>query len=194
MNDIRNICVFCGSKAGDDPSHLALAREFGAAIGARGLGLVYGGGRIGLMGAVAEAAHAAGAQVTGVIPEFLMKLEVGNTAIGTLEITDSMHNRKRRMFELSDAFVALPGGLGTIDESIEIITWKQLRLHDKPIIMLSKDGYWASFENLVSAVIGAGFAHPAVAELYSVVDSVEDAFAAITEARPVNSEVLTSHL
>ncbi len=194
MSEAKSICVFCGSKKGEGPAYMALAQELGAAIGARGMRLVYGGGRIGLMGAVAEATHAAGGKVTGVIPEFLMRLEVGNAAIGTLEITDSMHSRKRRMFELADAFVTLPGGLGTLDETFEIVTWKQLRLHDKPIVVLSHDGFWQPLETLVSATIDGGFAHPAVKELFTVVDSVEAVFKAIAEAPPVKAEVLTSHL
>lgn len=194
MNAAKSICVFCGSKPGEDPAHMALARELGNAIGARGMTLVYGGGRIGLMGAVAEAASGSGADVVGVIPDFLMKLEVGNTANGSLEITDSMHSRKRRMFEISDAFVALPGGLGTIDETMEIITWKQLRLHDKPIIVLSPKGYWSPLQQIVASVVDAGFAHEAVKELFTVVETVEEVFDAIAAAPPAKAEVLTSHL
>ena len=176
------IAVFCGSKPGHDPRQIEAANTLGRGMAARDIGLVYGGGRVGLMGAVADAVQDAGGHVTGIIPEFLMQREVGNTKIDTLEITESMHSRKQRMFELSDAFVTLAGGLCTLDETIEIITWKQLRLHTKPIIVISIGGYWDVLKTATAGFTDAGFAYASDADLFTVVDSVEAAFAALEAA------------
>lgn len=189
-----SICVFCGSKEGADPAYAELARRLGREIGARGIRLVYGGGRIGLMGVLAEAALEAGAEVAGVIPEFLQKLEVGNGAVSDLYLVDSMHARKQKMFELSDAFITLPGGLGTFDETVEIITWKQLRQHSKPIVLLNHGGYWDGFRDLVAHAIEHGFAHPAVQDLYTLAGDIDEAFEAIENAPVPDEAVLTSHL
>jgi len=128
------------------------------------------------MGAVATSALDKGGEVKGIIPEFMMKMEVGDLPGVDQELTDSMHSRKRRMFELSDAFVAISGGLGTLDELIEITTWKQLRLHDKPIILLNEGGYWDDFARMFENIIEGGFASEANASLITVVDSVEKVF------------------
>jgi len=194
MSDIRSICVFCGSKTGTDPAYEAAALKLGDMIAERGIRLVYGGGRIGLMGLVAERVAADGGEVIGVIPDFLMKLEVGNEKIGELIITDSMHTRKRRMFELSDGFVSLPGGLGTLDETFEIITWKQLQLHAKPIVVLDVAGYWKGLGGLVEDTIDGGFAHDKVRDLFSTVGTPEAVFEALAAAPEPDREVLTSHL
>ena len=135
-----------------------------------------------------------GGKVSGVIPDFLMKLEVADTGITDLVVVDSMHERKRRMFELADGFVILPGGLGTLDETFEIVTWKQLRHHSKPIVVLNINGYWSPFADLVRAIVAGGFAHPAVADLFSLVAEPEDVIPALRSAPAVNEEVLTSHL
>ncbi|MEX0694956.1 MAG: TIGR00730 family Rossman fold protein [Rhodospirillales bacterium] len=182
------IAVFCGSKPGHDPRQIEAAGALGRGMALRDIELVYGGGRVGLMGAVADAVQDAGGHVTGVIPEFLMQREVGNTKIDTLEITESMHTRKQRMFELADAFVTLAGGLGTLDETIEIITWKQLRLHTKPIIIISVGGYWDILKTATASFTDAGFAYASDAELFSIVDSVEAAFAALEATSPDNHE------
>jgi len=194
MSDIRSICVFCGSKTGTDPAYEAAALKLGDMIAERGIRLVYGGGRIGLMGLVAERVAAGGGEVIGVIPDFLMKLEVGNEKVGELIITDSMHSRKRRMFELSDGFVSLPGGLGTLDETFEIITWKQLQLHAKPIVVLDVAGYWKGLGGLVEDTIEGGFAHAKVRDLFSAVSTPEAVFEALAAAPEPDHEVLTSHL
>lgn len=170
------IAVFCGSKPGKDPVQIEAARALGRGMAERGIRLVYGGGRVGLMGAVADAVQEAGGAVTGVIPEFLMKREAGNSEIDTLEVTDSMHSRKRRMFELADAFVTLAGGLGTLDETVEIVTWKQLRLHRKPVVVINVDGYWDLLKTATQGFMDAGFAYASDAELFDVVAGVEDAF------------------
>jgi uncharacterized protein (TIGR00730 family) len=194
MKDISSLCVFCGSKAGDDPAHAATAKQLGQTMAERDIRLVYGGGRIGLMGIVAQAVYEGGGLVTGVIPDFLMRLEVGNDAIGELIITESMHTRKAKMFELSDAAIILPGGLGTLDEAFEIITWKQLRQHDRPIVLVDVNGYWAPFTGLVESIIGGGFAHEKVMDLFTVVDGVEGIFPALANAPEPDQIVLTSHL
>lgn len=176
MRQPSSIAVFCGSKPGHDPKQIASARALGVGMAARGIELIYGGGRVGLMGAVADAVQDAGGSVTGIIPDFLMQREIGNTKIDTLEVTDNMHSRKQRMFDLADAFVTLAGGLGTLDETIEMITWKQLKLHDKPIVVISIDGYWDMLKTTTAHFTGAGFAYASDADLFSVVDSVEAAF------------------
>lgn len=194
MKKLSSLCVFCGSRPGDDPAHAIAAKALGEAMAARRIKLVYGGGCIGLMGVVADAVAENGGEVTGVIPDFLMHLEVGNTQAGELIITESMHTRKAMMFELSDAMVVLPGGLGTLDETFEIITWKQLRQHDKPIVLVNINDYWAPFNALVESLIAGGFAHQKVTELFTVVDKVEDIFQALENAPEPDPLVLTSHL
>ena len=173
MSAIASVCVFCGSRTGADDAYSRAARELGRILVERGIRLVYGGGSIGLMGVLVEAVIEGGGQVTGVIPEFLMRREVGNPTLTELVVVDSMHERKARMFELADAFVILPGGIGTLDEAIEIITWKQLGLHGKPIAVLDVGGYWSAFEGLVERIIDGGFAHPEIRRLYSVTGDVE---------------------
>lgn len=194
MTEIRSLCVFCGSREGNDPAYRAAAVELGRVLAGRGIRLVYGGGSIGLMGTVADAVLAAGGQVVGVIPDFLMKYEIDHRNLSELVITGSMHDRKRRMFELSDAFVVLPGGLGTLDETFEIITWKQIRLHDSPIVVLDVAGYWRPMLDLVAGVVAGGFAHPRLLELFTVVDSVDAVMPALETAPPPHEEVFTSHL
>jgi len=184
MNFPSSIAVFCGSKPGHDPKQIETARALGRAMGENGIELVYGGGRVGLMGAVADAVQEAGGKVTGIIPDFLMQREVGNTKVDALEVTDSMHSRKRRMFDLADAFITLPGGLGTLDETIEIITWKQLKLHDKPIVVINVGGYWDLLASATRHFTDAGFAYASDAELFRVVDSVDAALDALRDIAP----------
>jgi uncharacterized protein (TIGR00730 family) len=191
---IGSVCVFCGSKTGNDPAFARAADRLGQLLAEAGVRLVYGGGRIGLMGVLAQAALRSGGHVSGVIPDFLMKLEVADTEITELIVVDSMHERKRRMFELADGFVILPGGLGTLDETFEVVTWKQLRHHSKPIVVLNLNGYWSPLADLIGAIVEGGFAHPAVADLFSMVARVEDVIPALNSAPAVNEEVLTSHL
>ncbi|MCU0838262.1 MAG: TIGR00730 family Rossman fold protein [Rhodospirillales bacterium] len=194
MSQFRSISVFCGSKSGDDPAFREAAIRLGIDMARRGRRLIYGGGSIGLMGILADAVLAAGGDVIGVIPDFLIRHEVGHRRLTEMVITGSMHDRKRRMFELSDGFVVLPGGLGTLDETIEILTWKQLRLHDRPVVILDVNGYWQPLLGLMRSVIGQGFAHPAIADLYTVVDDADAVLAALEVAPTVTAEVLTSHL
>ncbi len=194
MKDTKAIAVFCGSKAGESPSYEAAARELGRAMAEKGVRLVFGGGRIGIMGFVADEVMSGGGEVTGVIPHFLHDLEVGHDGVTELIAVESMHERKNTMFMRSDAFVILPGGLGTLDECLEIITWKQLHIHAKPIVILDVDGYWKSLMVLVEDVIAGGFAHPKARDLFTVVTSVDDIFQAIATAPEPDREVLESHL
>ncbi len=144
--------------------------------------LVFGGGRIGLMGAVADAALERGGEVTGVIPQFLTRLEVAHPGVSDMVVTDSMHSRKQRMFELSDAFVSMPGGLGTLDETIEIITWRQLRLHRKPVLLCDVAGSAGPLLAAIEAAIGWGFAQPWARELFEVMPGVEATLARLAGA------------
>ncbi len=172
MPEINSVAVFCGSHPGHDPAHRAGAYALGRGLARTGRRLVFGGGRVGLMGAVADGAIEGGGQVIGVIPEFLTQREVAHQGVSELIVTDSMHTRKRRMFELSDAFVTMPGGLGTMDETFEIITWRLLDLHDKPILLCDVAGSAGPLVTLIEALIGAGFARPEARSLYDVVDGV----------------------
>ncbi len=194
MSQIRSVCVLCGSRAGKDPGYAEAAARLGHIIAERGVRLVFGAGSIGLMGIIADAVLEAGGEAIGIIPDFLMRYEVGHTQLTDLIITDSMHDRKRRMFEMADGFVTLPGGLGTLDETFEIVTWKQLRLHSAPIVVLDTGGYWGPLKQLVETIIAGEFAHPATAELFTVVATPEAVFPALDAAPEPKEEVLTSHL
>ena len=178
-----SVTVFCGSSAGADPAYAAAATSLGRGIAAAGMALVFGGGNVGLMGVTAGAALAAGAHVTGIIPDFLRQREVEFPGLTELIVTDSMHTRKRRLFALADAFVVMPGGLGTFDETIEILTWKQLGQHHKPIILVDILGWAQPFITLVEQVIARGFARETVRGLFEVQPSVEGALARLEELR-----------
>jgi len=170
-----SICVYCGSREGASAAVRAAARALGAALAERGWRLVYGGGRVGIMGIVADAALAGGGAVTGIIPRFLEDREQGHTELTELIRTGSMHERKQRMFEASDGFLVLPGGIGSLDEMIEVMTWRQLGLHDKPIVVLDLDDYWAPLFGLFDHVIGHGFAPPRIHDLYAAARDVDQA-------------------
>ena len=194
MENIKSIAVYCGSKLGAKSTYATAARELGVQMAARGIRLVFGGGRIGMMGEVADQVLANGGRVTGVIPHFLDELEVAHKGVTELIAVESMHERKHIMFSRSDAFVILPGGLGTLDECMEIITWKQLQIHACPIIILDVDGYWQSLKELFKDIVEGGFAHPKALELFSIVDSVDGVFEAISSAPEPDPIVLESHL
>ena len=169
------VAVFCGSRFGANPAYATAARAAGEGLARAGIKLIYGGGKVGLMGLLADAAIEAGGRVSGIIPHFLSTREVMHERVADLTVTDSMHSRKQSMFAQADAFLVLPGGLGTFDEAIEIITWRQLRLHDKPILVADIGG-WA--QPLLAAVDGAiedGFADASARRLFSVVPSIEAA-------------------
>lgn len=194
MTKLTALCVFCGSRLGTDPDHAKASQALGRMLGEQGVRLVYGGGGIGLMAEVANATIAAGGEVTGIIPEFLRAYEVGVVDGADEVVVAGMHERKAKMFEISDAFVVLPGGLGTLDESIEITTWKQLQQHNKPIIFVNTNGYWDPYFALIDRVVDGGFGHHKVKDLFQVVDDVADVFSAIASAPDADEEVLTSHL
>ena len=154
---LRSLCVFCGSSPGADPVHAEAARALGRALGAAGIGLVYGGGKVGLMGIVADAALAAGSHVIGVIPRALADLEVAHDGLSALHVTGSMHERKAMMADLSDGFIALSGGIGTFEELFEIWTWGQLGDHRKPVALLNVAGFYDKLISFVDDVVTAGF-------------------------------------
>ncbi len=172
---IKTVCVYCGSRMGSKKSYEHLAHDLGSRIGAAGMSLVYGAGSIGLMGVVARAARDAGAPVIGIIPEHLDAVEITQEGLSETHITRNMHERKKMMFDRSDAFVVLPGGLGTLDETFEIMTWAQLSLHRKPILLLNHGGYWDALIALVHQVVEEGFASSANAELLQIVSTPEEA-------------------
>jgi uncharacterized protein (TIGR00730 family) len=194
MNKLKSLCVFCGSRAGIESAYELAARDLGHAIADRGIDLIYGAGDIGLMSVVARAALENGGKVTGIIPKFIQAFEVGSPGEIELIVVESMHERKRAMFELSDGFIALPGGLGTLDETIEMITWKQLQQHKKPVVLVNTNQYWKPFLKLVQAVVDGGFGHEGINELFSVVEDVESVFQALKDAPDPGVEVLKSHL
>jgi uncharacterized protein (TIGR00730 family) len=154
---MKSVCVFCGSNPGNDPVYADAARAMGAEIARRGLVLVYGGGAVGLMGIVADAALAAGGEVHGIIPRALREKEVGHYGLTRLEIVETMHIRKARMAELSDGFVAMPGGIGTFEELFEIWTWGQLGIHDKPLAFLNVAGFYDPLATFLDNTVEAGF-------------------------------------
>jgi uncharacterized protein (TIGR00730 family) len=171
MAAIKRLCVYCASSRGSKESYRAAAVELGTRIAEAGIELVYGGGRVGLMGLLADAALARNGRVTGVIPSHLHDREVAHPN-ARLVVVASMHERKQRMFDLADGFVSLPGGLGTLDETIEIVTWKQLGLHDKPIVVVDVERYWAPLAALVEHAIAHEFAPQAARAYFRTVASV----------------------
>jgi uncharacterized protein (TIGR00730 family) len=154
---VHRVCIFTGSRDGTTPRYLVAARAVGTAIARRGWGVVYGGASVGLMGAVADAALAAGGEVQGVIPESMVDRELAHPRLSALFVTATMHERKTKMHALSDAFLALPGGVGTLDEAFEAITWQQLALHDKPIGFLDVDGFWQPLMRWFERAVADGF-------------------------------------
>jgi len=171
----KRVAVYCGSSSGVDPLFLAEAKALGSAIAGAGLGLVYGGANVGLMGAVADAALAGGAEVIGILPEVLSGSEIAHTGLTRLEMVATMHERKARMVKLADAFLMLPGGYGTLDEMMEIVTWKQLRLHAKPCVLINTAGYWDGLLAFLDQAVEAGFLKAENRALLEVVDSAEKA-------------------
>ncbi|NDA07813.1 MAG: TIGR00730 family Rossman fold protein [Alphaproteobacteria bacterium] len=170
---MKTICVFAGSSKGNDPVYVEMADRIGAMIAARGLEIVYGGGRTGLMGAIADGATENDGQVHGIIPRFLDTLEIAHQGISKLTITETMHERKTIMYESSDAFLALPGGYGTMEEVLEIITWRQLKVHDKPICLFNPNGFWDHLMTMFHVSSEAGFIRPNQLNLVDSLDSMD---------------------
>jgi uncharacterized protein (TIGR00730 family) len=175
---IGAVCVYCGSSESTEPAYLDLATRFGAALAARGLRMIYGGGSIGLMGRCAKAVWGGGGDVLGVMPKFLERREIVLEDVPH-RMVDTMHERKQIMFEESDAFVVLPGGIGTLEEAVEMLSWRRLDLHKKPIVFLSEDGFWDPFFSLMQHTIDVRLTPPAFAQAYAYVHSIEDCFAAL---------------
>ena len=174
MSNLKSICVYCGSSDGTDPAMLAAAEALGVAMGEAGLALVYGGGNNGLMGAVARAVLSAGGQVTGIIPDFLRDKERMLDGAQEMIVVPDMHTRKRLMFERADAFVALPGGIGTLEELVEQMTWVQLDRHAKPVVIADIAGFWRPLLSLIAHMRQNGFIRPAAEVRYQVAETVPD--------------------
>lgn len=194
MADFKALAVYCGSRVGTDPAHGAAAERLGRIMAERRVRLIFGGGSVGMIGVLADAVLDAGGEAVGVIPDFLLRYEVAHRDLTELMVVDGMHARKRRMFDLADGFIVLPGGLGTLDEMVEIVTWKQLGLHTKPIIVVDAAGYWAPFKMLLESVITGGFAHGSIANLLQIVPTVDDVFPALAQAPEPSSDGLASRL
>ncbi len=178
----HSICVYCGSRPGKHPSYMQAAEGFGRDIAAQGWRLVYGAGDVGLMGAVARAAQAAGADTFGVIPTHLLDLEVGKRDLTTFVVTENMHERKKVMYMNADAVVVLPGGAGSLDEFFEVLTWAQLGLHSKPIVVMNINEYWTPLLNSVDHAIAEGFADASLKALFTVLTTPEETTAYLREA------------
>jgi uncharacterized protein (TIGR00730 family) len=181
---IRRLCVFCGSSAGREPGYRQLAESLGRALAGRGIGIVYGGAWVGLMGALADAALAAGGEVIGVIPQALIEREIGHRGLTELRIVESMHERKALMAELADGFVALPGGIGTLEELFEVWTWAQLGLHAKPCALLDTDGFYRPLVAFLDHLVDAGFVREAHRDMLLTAHSPEDLLLAFAAYRP----------
>lgn len=179
--DGPSVCLFCGSSDAADPKYTAAASAFGTAAAQAGWRLVYGGGGVGLMGASARAAHEAGGRVLGIMPGFLRSRERLFDEVETIVVT-SMHERKQLMYDQSDAFVVAPGGVGTLEEVVELLSWKRLDLHAKPVIFLNIDGFWETFFALMEHSVASGFTPPSFLEAWTVCDTVEESIALLTTA------------
>jgi len=177
-----SVCVYCGSREGHRPAHAAAAHELGKALARRGWRLVYGAGDAGLMGRTARAAQAEGGETFGVIPVHLLEREVGKRDISHFIVTENMHERKKVMFMNSDAIVVLPGGPGTLDEFFEVLTWRQIGLHEKNIFLLNTDGYWSPLIHLIDHVIREGFADTSLRDFVQAIATPEDLIAALARS------------
>ena len=174
MQGLNSVCVYCGSATGHDPRFAAAADELGTALARASVTLVYGGGSLGLMGRIARKVLEEGGQVVGVIPRFLHEREVMLTEVTELIITEDMHERKRLMFERADGFVALPGGVGTLEEVVEMMTWSQLGRHEKPIVLANVADFWAPLNALIGHMLDAGFIRPGWDVSYDVADTIAE--------------------
>ncbi len=191
---LSSVCVYCGSSTNVAEKFKKSAAFIGAELARRATRVVYGGGHVGLMGIVADAALQAGGTVIGIIPEHIRAQEVQHEGLNELHVVADMHTRKRMMVERSEAFIILPGGLGTLDEAFEILTWKKLRLHSKPIIIFNQDGYWDTMLALIDKTIGEGFSQPADRALFKVADTTEALFAALEEETVPDRGAMTGRM
>ena len=180
---VSSVCVFCGAAAGKDEVFVDAAADLGTRIAKAGMRLVFGGGSKGLMGSVSRAALAAGGHVVGIIPGFLYEQELANEELTELHVVAGMHERKRMMFDMSDAFIALPGGIGTLDETLEMITWRQLGRHRKPVLLVNVQDYWAPFRTVFDSIVSNGFAHSRMDNLFHLADSPQAVLDLLTAQR-----------
>ncbi|MGC2199636.1 MAG: TIGR00730 family Rossman fold protein [Stellaceae bacterium] len=194
MRRIRRLCVYCGSSGEVGEQYRSAASDLGARLAAAGIGVVYGGGRVGLMGLLADAALAAGGKVIGIIPSRLRDAELAHQGATELIVVDTMHERKRLMAEKADAFAILPGGIGTLDEMFEILSWKQLGLHDKPILLADIGGYWSPLRALLEQIVAEGFARPDTRRLLEVVPTVAALMAALALEPPPTRDMDAARL
>ncbi|MEM9682006.1 MAG: TIGR00730 family Rossman fold protein [Pseudomonadota bacterium] len=194
MASLRSVCVYCASSSRGPESHKTAATALGKLLAENNIRLVFGGGHVGLMGVIADAALAAGGEVTGVIPKFLQDMELAHEGCDELIVTDSMHARKRRMAELSDAFVILPGGLGTLDEAFEIVTWRQVALHDKPIVVADLDGYWRPLRTMLEQIVDNHYMHGNIDTLLTFVESVDEILPALAAEPAAQTPIETKWL
>ena len=201
MTKLQAVCVFCGSNYGTNGVFRKAAAEFGKVLADNKIRLVYGGGGVGLMGQMAEATHEAGGKITGIVPRALARIELQYQGADEKIVTENMHDRKRNMFDLADAFVVLPGGIGTLEETVEVLSWAYLGFHHKPILLLNIDDYWKPFLALMDHVIEQGFAKPDILpnpspdELVLVVDQVKEVLPILERAlerRAENGEMVAS--
>ena len=194
MNNIKSICVFCGSSQAVEDCYKSVATQLGREIGRRGADLVYGGASIGLMGCVARGVHEEKGKVIGILPEFFRKKDIEYLDADELIVTKDMRERKAKMDERSDAFIVLPGGIGTLDETFEILTWRQLRVHDKPLVILDDDGFWRPLQGMLDAIVQGGFADQGISDYFSFVSNIDGVFDALSAAPgptgALNSETL----
>lgn len=185
---LQTVCVYCGSSNTASKNYFDMASQVGKILAKNGMDIIYGGGHVGLMGTVADSALIAGGNVTGIIPHHLFVREVQHEGLTRLIVVDNMHERKAKMVEQSDAFVILPGGFGTMDETFEIITWKQLGLHDKPVILLNFEGYWDPFVSLAQNIVAHNFATSEDMNLFTVVEGTENLINTLDKAIPQSFE------
>ncbi|GIZ12996.1 TIGR00730 family Rossman fold protein [Pseudomonas sp. NCCP-436] len=184
---LRSICVFCGASPGANPLYRQAADELGQELARRGLRLIYGGGAVGLMGIVADAALRAGGEVIGIIPQSLERAEIGHRGLTCLEVVDGMHARKARMAELADGFIALPGGLGTLEELFEVWTWGQLGYHAKPLGLLQVNGFFSKLEGFLDHLVAERFVRPQHRDMLQIASSPTDLLDAMAEWRPTTA-------
>lgn len=189
MSPLKRICVFCGSSVGSRPAYAAAARELGRTLGKRGLGIVFGGGKVGLMGVLADAALAARGEAIGVIPEALVAREIAHNGLTELRVVRSMHERKTLMADLADAFIALPGGYGTFEEFFEAVTWTQLGIHKKPCGLLNVEGYYDALLALLDRAVADGFIREANRVLVLDAPDVQTLLAKLEAFRPAAAEL-----
>jgi uncharacterized protein (TIGR00730 family) len=184
MRTLKRVCVFCGSSFGARPQYREAAEQLGTLLARRNIGLVYGGGCVGLMGALADAALAAGGEVIGVIPESLLRREVGHRGVSRLHVVETMHERKALMADLADAFIALPGGYGTLEEFFEIVTWSQLGIQRKPCGLLNVERYWSGLLGVLEHAVDEGFVRPENSELILLATTPEGMLERLMEWEP----------